>query len=60
MPLCMPKCNIKGCNCCRSSKTEVIDFDATKVKVSEISNLQHPKSADALKIINDLKRFYFY
>lgn len=42
-----------------NSKTEVIDFDKTKEAVSAKYALQHPKSADALKILPHLNRIAF-
>ncbi len=46
-------------SCCTISKIRVIDFDDTKTKISIISNLQDPKSADALKIIPHINRIDF-
>lgn len=47
-------------NCCPSSKLEVIDFDKVKEKTfAKNKSLQHPKSADALKILPKLNRVDF-
>ncbi|MDM8566167.1 hypothetical protein QUF74_11015 [Candidatus Halobeggiatoa sp. HSG11] len=46
-------------NCCPYSKTEVIDFDATKDKICKEANLQTFKSCDALKVLPKLKRLDF-
>ncbi len=45
--------------CCPDSKTEVIDFDATKDKLCQETNLQTFKSCDALKILPELERLDF-
>ncbi|MCX7089225.1 MAG: hypothetical protein NTV00_14380 [Methylococcales bacterium] len=46
-------------SCCSNSKLEVIDFDKTKEILSNITKLQQPKSADALKILPLLDRIDF-
>lgn len=44
---------------CTSSKTEVIDFDKTKEKISQEKNFQETKSSDALKILPEHNRIDF-
>lgn len=46
-------------SCCPCTKTEVIDFDATKNCLSRKMSIASPKSADALKIIPSLGRLDF-
>jgi hypothetical protein len=46
-------------SCCAGAETEVIDFDKTKEKISELASLNQPKSADALKILPHLNRLDF-
>ena len=46
-------------SCCSDSKTEVINFDKAKEKISEAATLHQPKSVDALKILPQLNRLDF-
>jgi hypothetical protein len=46
-------------SCCPDTKTEVINFDKAKERISETTALHQPKSVDALKILPQLNRIDF-